>query len=403
MSTYKLIIKRILSFNNNIFQPNYISDNINNFCKLYFFSLLKNEINVQTKYKFFYNTINNFISSKNDVVKNEFIELFCNIQKTYNSLNRFSCIIKYNRAKLIVDEDIGLNKLEQNTKNVICICQNNAKYLFKVHDLIQIIETSLTNSHFFFAEPQYIKNPYTNLPFNKSTLYNIYFFIKLETTCFCDLFFKFYNCNFNMGLFKMNNEYLLREHSIKNYVYKSTNVRLIEEIKRLIDFYNDNNRNNKILIDTDFPINKLIKIFQPYLLIHFKSLFGYLEIDRIDASNELIWRLKKFNRFNPLFGRKLYKFITINKPRFKQKLIMDSFEFNDKCTPFNDIKLENTKFLIDHLNYRDDNYATIYPEQNNLTNNIVSDHEEDNEEEEEEGEEQWEEYYDYELDDDSVS
>ena len=217
-----------------------------------------------------------------------------------------------------------------------------------------------------------------------------------------------------MGLFKMNNEYLLRAHSIKNYVYKSTNDRLIEEIKRLIDFYNDNNKNNKILIDTDFPINKLIKIFQPYLLIHFKSLFGYLEIHRIDASNELIWRLKKFNRFNPQFGRKLYKFITINKPRFKQKLIIDCFEFNDKCTPFNDIKLENTNFLIDHLNYRDDNYATIYPEQNNLTNNILSDHDDDDDEEgeepeqgeeeqEEEEEEEWEEYYDDEIDDGSVS
>jgi len=403
-----------LNFNNNIFEPNYRSDNIDNFCKLYFFSLLKNKINIQTKYQFFYNTINNFITTKNDIVKNEFIDLFCKIQKTYNSLNRLAYIIKFNRAKLIVEEDIGLNKLEQNTKNVICIYQNNSKYLFATHDLIQIIETSLTNSHFFFAEPQYIKNPYTNLPFNKSTLYNIYFFIKLETTYFCDLFLKFYNCNFNMGLFKMNNEYLLRAHSIKNYVYKSTNDRLIEEIKRLIDFYNDNNKNNKILIDTDFPINKLIKIFQPYLLIHFKSLFGYLEIHRIDASNELIWRLKKFNRFNPQFGRKLYKFITINKPRFKQKLIIDCFEFNDKCTPFNDIKLENTNFLIDHLNYRDDNYATIYPEQNNLTNNILSDHDDDDDEEgeepeqgeeeqEEEEEEEWEEYYDDEIDDGSVS
>jgi len=428
MSSYKLIIKRILNFNNNIFQPNYRSDNIDNLCKLYFFSLLKNKINIQTKYQFFYNTINNFISKKNDVVKNEFIDLFCKIQKTYNSLNQFIYIIKYNRAKLIVEEDIGLNKLEQNAKNVICIYQKNAKYLFATHDLIQIIETSLTNSQFFFAEPQYIKNPYTNLPFNKSSLYNIYFFIKLKTTCFCDLFLKFYKCNFNMGLFKMNNEYLLREHSIKNYVYKSTNDILIEEIKRLIDFYNYKNTNHKILIDNEFPANKLIKIFKPYLLIHIKSLFGYLEIDRIDASNELMNRLKRFNMFNPQFGRKLYKFTTINKQRFKQKIIMDSFEFNDKFTPFNDIKNENENFLIDHLNYTYNNFTEIYPEQNNLTNNIISVHDDDDDEEEEgeveeegqideeeeegeideeeeEGEidEQWEEYYDDEVDDGSVS
>ena len=52
--------------------------------------------------------------------------------------------------------------------------------LINPNDLIKIINTSLTNTSSFFIEPLPIKNPYNNIPFNKSVLYNIYFFIKLR-------------------------------------------------------------------------------------------------------------------------------------------------------------------------------------------------------------------------------
>ena len=120
---------------------------------------------------------------------------------------------KYKKSNIVVNTDIGLNELIPNSKNVICIFHKNARYLFHINDLINIINTSLTNSYMFFSEPLPIKNPYNNLPFGKSTLYNIYFFIKYKTNYHCDLLLKFFDCDFNLSLFKIKNEYLLREWS----------------------------------------------------------------------------------------------------------------------------------------------------------------------------------------------
>ena len=61
-------------------------------------------------------------------------------------------------------------------------------------------------------------------------MYNIYFFIRYKTNYHCDLLLKFFDCDFNLTIFKGKNEYLLRELSINNYVYKSTSQILENEI-----------------------------------------------------------------------------------------------------------------------------------------------------------------------------
>ena len=95
-------------------------------------------------------------------------------------LNRFVYNYKYNKAKIVVDTDMGLNKLNINDHNVFCLFHNNSKYLFLINDLIKIINSSLTNSYMFFSQPLPSKNPYNNLPFTKSNLYNIYLFLKFK-------------------------------------------------------------------------------------------------------------------------------------------------------------------------------------------------------------------------------
>ena len=363
--TYSLIIKKIIKTENNFLNYNYKYDGVDCIFKIAFNNMLNQDLNIKNKYKFFIKTLNGFYIKGTQ--KEEFINYFCKIQYIYNILNRFAYNYKYNKSKLVVNTDICLNELMPNSKNVICIFHKNARYLFHVKDLINIINTSLTNSYMFFSEPLPIKNPYNNLPFGKSTLYNIYFFIKYKTNYHCDLLLKFFDCDFNLLIFKCKNEYLLRELSINNYVYKSNSQTLKNEILDMISFFNDNYCTNipelQIFIDKEFPKDKLIKIFQPYLLMYCLSQYSFLNHKKTETLYYYKQGLRRFQKFNPQFGRKKYKIIFKHTKNFKKKVVGKIIEFDDRHITFNNIEKNNETFLSDHLNYEETN--------NNRSNNIL--------------------------------
>ena len=358
MKTYNSIIENIIQTKKNIFLPTEPND-VDCKYKILFEIFLKKEYIVKNKFLFFDETLHNFWIKEDKKEVDIFIDYFCKIQKTYNVLNRFIYNYKYKKAKTVVNIDMGLNELKESDKNVISIFQNNAKYLFCVNDLLNIIKISLTNTYMFFSEPLSIKNPYNNLPFNKSILYNIYFFIKYKTNDYEELFFKFFKCNFNLTEFKEENEYILREYSIHHYVYKSTTNILIKEIFNMVDIFNDECRfkqlKNKIIINKDFPKDKLIKIFQPYLLLYLISNYGYTNAQKRKALYLFNRRMRMFNNYNPLFGRKKFKFILEYTADFKRKIKGKIIEFDDNHITFNNIEKQNDDFLTDHLKINQDN------------------------------------------------
>lgn len=364
--TYSLIIKKIIKPENNYLNYNYKYDGVNCIFKICFNIMLNQELNIKNKYNFFIETLNVFYIK--GTKEEEFINYFCKIQNTYNILNRFAYNYKYKKSKIVVNTDICLNELTPNSKNVICIFHKNARYLFHVNDLINIINTSLTNSYMFFSEPLPIKNPYNNLPFDKSTLYNIYFFIKYKTNYHCDLLLKFFDCDFNLLIFKCKNEYLLRELSINNYVYKSNSQTLKNEILDMISFFNDNYCTNipelQIFIDKEFPKDKLIKIFQPYLLMYCLSQYSFLNHKKTETLYYYKQGLRRFQKFNPQFGRKKYKIIFKHTKKFMKKVIGKIIEFDDRHIKFNNIEENNKTFLSDHLKCEETNY--------NRSNNVLS-------------------------------
>jgi hypothetical protein len=271
--------------------------------------------------------------------------------------------------------------------------------------LIKIINTSLTNSFLFFSEPKSVKNPYNNLPFNKSTLYNIYFFIRYKTDYYPELLFKFFECNFNLNKFKFLNENLLREYSIKNYVYRSPVNVLEKDIKQMILSYNLHcermRYKNKILINEDFPINNLVKIMKPYLFLYCKSLYSFHP--QIKSKYAIFFKLSmlRFNKFNPQFGRKKYKIRYRTTKNFQKKICGKEIVFDDKCVNFYDIKKLNDDFLIDHLKYDEVENELLVSEslflnydeddeedeEDTHINNVYNDEEEREDEDEDEEEE----------------
>ena len=359
MNTYNTIINNVLNLSNNIFHKNYKSDNIDLSFKLLFNSIANKEITIKEKFIFLKESLEHFLIKNKE---NEFIYYFSKIQKTYNALNRFAYNYKYKKAQIVVNTDMCLNEININNKDVICIFHNNSKYLFIVNDLIKIINSALTHSYMFFSEPKCIKNPYDNLPLNKANLYNIYFFIKFKTIHRPELLFKFFQSNFKLNLFKFKNELVLRDYIIENFVYKSPSDTLITEIKNMIKFFNRecmlDRINNRIIIDKDFPNDKLIKIMRPYLLLYCMYQYGYLQHMRSSSLFILKKKLLEFNNFNPQFGRKRYKILTKVTTDFKKKICGKLLEFDDKHVEFSK-KLSNEDFLTDHLTYDENYYINV--------------------------------------------
>jgi hypothetical protein len=262
-----------------------------------------------------------------------------------------------------------LNELNEGDKNIISIIQNNSKYLFNVKDLINIIDTSLTSSYSFFVQPKKIRNPYNNVAFNKSTLYNIYFFIKFNTNYYSELLYKFFECNFNMGTFKVTYEYMLREYIIKNHVYKSASNILHDEIIYMVEEFNElcmyANITNRIKVDKDFPKDRLIKIMQPYLFLFCKALYSYHPLDKKNFSNYFKKGLLRFSNFNQHFGKKECKLVYKTDKNFVQTIVCEKY-FNDNHIPFNNIEKQNAIFLTDHLEYENIQLHTI--NHNNVEN-----------------------------------
>ena len=362
---FSLIIKKIIRTENNIFLHNYDkTDKIHLLIKaifttydnLYFKEGEMVPVN-SNKFDFLDKALNAFMIK--DMRENEILNYFCKIQKTYHALNRFAFIIKYKKAVTVVNTDMELNEINKNNKNVICIYQEKAKYLFKINDLLKIINISLSNSFHFFAQPLYIKNPYNNIPFNKSTLYNIYYYLierpdLLVKFNILELFFKFHECHFNLTKFLSNYEYLLREYNIKNHIKNRINDDLYHEIKIMLNIFNKNKPYKKqINISSTFPKKKLVEVFKPYLLLFINSKHLLIPILKKKAAYELYYKLLNFQNFNPCFGRIIVKHVKkiINN---QIKIVKINQEYNDNHILFENNN--NNNFLCDHLSYTHKHY-----------------------------------------------
>lgn len=358
MHTFNLISKKIVEIGNyDKAEPDpHIFNNIH---KINFFIFFQKIYSIQNKYKFLNETIENIFNTNE--VKETFFDHFNKIQKTYNAFSRLAFLYKYKRAKIMVNTDLILNEIKENEKYVYCLFQNNCKYLFNIHELIKIVNNSIANSYHFFNNPIPIKNPYNNIVLNKSTLYNIYFFIKSKTILHPEIFHCFFKTNFDLNKFVKKYQYLLRNFSIKNYLTNSSKNSICNNIDSMIENYNFDiyYRQYQIIIDQSFPKDLLIKIMKPYLELFVTSQYSLLYTDRIQCKKLLKKKLYEFNKYNPLFGRKTYKKKQLNFiENAENSNTAERFEYNTKHISF--CESENSKdkndFMTNHSSYLIEDY-----------------------------------------------
>jgi hypothetical protein len=224
-------------------------------------------------------------------------------------------------------------------KNVFVLYEDGSRYFFSASDLVNIMNSSLSHTYMFFSEPLKPKNPYNNLPFNKSTLYNIYFFMKRSAFIIPQLFEQYFICNFDIKLFKIENECLIRDFSIKRYIYSSNYDTLYDNVIIMISDIKKRNRKYKnfMKIDDDFPQKKLVDIMRPYLHLYYLSKYYVTGTEKKnDSLEKLMTKFDLFVRFNPQFGRKIIKVERIPKKKV-------TIEYNDKHMNFYK-KYPNTAF-----------------------------------------------------------
>lgn len=268
----------------------------------------------------------------------QFLECFCKIQRTRFALSRLAYIYKLRKANVVVDTDLGLNPIDPRKSDVLCILQDSSKYFFRINDLINIMQNALSHSYHFFAEPLVIKNPYNNIPFNKSTLYNIYFSIRFQSLVLPDLIHKFFLTNFNLTAFRNTYEHIIREHVIHDFVKSSSSETLEQYVFNMLD-----DTHTRLDIDREFPVNLLVNIMKPYLLLYITSTHSLIMMNKSRAHAVLRTKLRQFEDFNPAFGRKIImskKTFSYKKNKFVTTRVV---EFNTKHIEFNN---EDDKRLI---------------------------------------------------------
>ena len=273
---------------------------------------------------------NMFISNE---VKAKLSDIFQKTQRTYLAFSRFANIVRHKINKEKIDFDLRMEPIDLRSKYSISLMHNGAKYYFVLTDLVNIIQTAITNSDDMFENPLFPKNPYNNLLFTKTQLYNIYFRIKNAFLNIPEWIQLFYNSGFDLDVFKVENEQKLREKYIKNYVNNGSIIVLNEEINSMISFYKRIFR--RININEDFPKKDLVDVFRPYLFLYIMSIDGIEGIEKKQLSGIILKKkLTEFVSFNENFGRKIVSNqdcrrivrFNMNHPHFTFKDACESFD-----------------------------------------------------------------------------
>ena len=314
----------------------------------FYFSIPENIKNVKKKYYFLEKTDQNIFLKEE--MKKEIWDIFSQSQKIYFAFSKLIFHYKWKKSKIQNDTDLCLNMIDIKQKNVICVFTHGSRYLFTVSDLINLFNNGLTYSSFFFSLSLPIKNPYNNIPFTKADLYNIYFSLFFKCIPIPEIIQKFFQVNFDLDSFEKENQIIIREYVIKNYIKNNDNDFLSLKIRYMLQYYNKQHK-KKIEIVEDFPKDKLVDIFKPYLHLFYISILSLDNLKKIKSGDLLEKMLFRLRHYFPRFGRKkiqLKKKISenlfANKPIKYEKIQT----FNMDCPPFYSNK-KNAHFLFSHL------------------------------------------------------
>jgi hypothetical protein len=264
----------------------------------------------------------------NDETKEEVLHMFCRLQRLYRGWSRFAQLWRRRRARLVIDHDLYMTPLSRDSPQVFTVYQDGNLYLFSLHDLMKIIQNAICNTQHFYSHILPCRNPYNNCEFNKSTLYNIFFAMLFRQFVIPKVFLCFFQCNFDLFVFKNEHEYEIREYAIANYHRGCSLHYLNQEVREMISYYNSYKiRERRIRIHRDFPAQQLVNIMMPYYKLFLSYQYSIGLAKRRYRKNHLLCKMDMFYNYNRYFGRKYVQ---------RKNKLFGMFEENQNEVTYND-------------------------------------------------------------------
>jgi len=309
-------------------------------------------------------------SSKN--TKKLFIDKFNKFQKVYFGLIKFREVMKRKLYKPHITFDMKMTEITPTSRNCFIVCQNKKLYYFTITDLLNIFEHNLTAGDAFFVVPQYVKNPYNNIIFDKSTLYNIYFQYKFHTMYINKTMDCFFESDFDLSQLKDNHYCHLLKQYVKHYINNLSESDTVDEIHKMINAINRSFKRKKdcIIICETFPKKLLIEALKDYLICFIQIKYSLTFYEYFQKLSVFKANIVKFIIHNPIYGRNIKRAVSnsrwtnINKPKY----CSDYFKFDSNIHSSNE-------YMTSHYNQKPMSvfhiYENVFTCQNVIYNKIL--------------------------------
>ena len=246
----------------------------------------------------------------NNDEKSFFLNRFSKIQRCYWAFSRLARSFKVKKAKQFdIDCDLCTTPFTALPKSVLTDIyddETQTMYRFRLSDIVTLANRALSHSPNFFVQPFVVRNPYTNIPFTKAQLYQIYFELRESPLMMPSLFHLWFTVNFNLKVFLREYEPILVNKSIRDLVQNGSNEDIIGHIYDMAQYY---------LVDhtiaDNYPAERLIHYLKPYLEYYLLSQYSLSPTLRKRAEISLRSQIYEFKMKNPLFNRIIYRITSI--------------------------------------------------------------------------------------------
>jgi len=236
-------------------------------------------------------------------VKQRLFDTFARAQRHFFSLHRFR-----HRWRLRNGErrgcavDMALNHLGGAPPHItVRLWENNATYTYRISDIITLINKSLLHSSSLFPQPMDPRNPYTNLPFSRASMYIIYNAVQHSTFNMPTLLQLFFSSGFDCDRLLRDHEYYVAALVVDDFILHGAQCEKHEYIKDM--FAEFSTVMASLRVHPGFPVHCIVSDLDKHLHVYLKYLTGGR--NRGEHKRRVKGMLRRFVRLYPKWGRKI--------------------------------------------------------------------------------------------------